>query len=370
MSSGLISLSRKLPTTRKQREAIEEQKEKNQHIPKILIDEASNLSNVAHTEELQRFADEYKDTHFKDLDEECNQVQASIQRLHEQFFPTSLSGVIDRGLKANRAACLIEKDYREHFIHPFQLFLLGSVIIDKFYDKFQQWYDKELCTSDETCLEASWLLTTIFHDRWRDIDVLQTTVGLETGSPRGRIPNEGNYFRLMSSFYNHRSAGNPLSTWNVHAPEHSVITDILDNYSERWAHGVKSSVLMMRNVCGRPENVSPRDVSSAFAIAVHDHELWGDLLDAGIFPLRIDLFPVACLLLYLDTIHEWGREQIVGTDIRLVGLLPTDESVTFEVAFESAQAATRKLKECEKAQHCLLSRNLDLFLSVKVRLHQ
>lgn len=363
-------MSRKLPTTRNHREAIEEQKKKNQHIPRILIDEASTLSNVAHREELQRFANEYKYTDFRDLDEECNQVHASIQKLHQQFFPTSLSDVIERGLKANRAACLMEKDYREHFIHPFQLFLLGSVIIDKFYDKFQQWYDKGLCTSDETCLEASWLLATIFHDRWKDIDILQTTIGLETGSPRGQMPNEEHYLRLLSSFYNHRSAANPVSTWNVHAVEHSAVTQILGNYSERWAHGVKSSVLMMRNVCGEPENVSPRDISSAFAIAVHDHELWGDLLHAKIFPLRIDLFPVACLLLYLDTIHEWGREQIVGTDIRLVALLPTDESVTFEVAFESTQAATAKLKECEKAQQCLLSRALGLFLSVKVRLHQ
>ena len=369
MSSGLIYLPRKLPTTLKQREAIKEQKKKNQHIPRILINEASNLSNVTHKEELQRFADEYKDTHFRDLDEECNQVQVSIQRLHEQFFPTLLSDVIDRGLKANRAACLIEKHYREHFIHPFQLFLLGSVIIDKFYDKFRRWYGEDLCTSDETCLEASWLLTTIFHDRWKDIDILERTVGLETGSPRGKIPNEDHYLLLLSSFYNHRSAGNPLSRWNINAPEHSVTTDIFKNYSERLDHGVKSSILMMKNICGSPSNVSPRDVSSAFAIAVHDHELWSDLLDAGIFPLRIDLFPIACLLLYLDTTHEWGREQMVGTDIRLVGLLSTDDSVTFEVAFETAQAATRKLKECENAQRCLLSRNLDLFLSVKVRLH-
>jgi hypothetical protein len=363
-------LSGKLPTTRDQRKAIEKQKKKNQHIPRILIDEASNLSNVTHREELQRFADGYRDPEFENLDKECNEVQASIHRLHEQFFPISLSDILDRGLKANRAACLMEKDYREHFIHPFQLFLLGSVIMDRFYDKFQLWYDKDLCTHNETCLEASWLLTTIFHDRWKDIDILQTTVGLETGSPKGEIPNESEYLRLLSSFYNHRSAGNSVSTWNIYTSEHSAISNILSNYSERWSHGVKSSVLMMRNICRKPEDVSPRDVSSAFAIAVHDNELWDDLLAAGIFPLRIDLFPVACLLLYLDTIHEWGREQMVGTDICLVGLLPTDESVTFEVAFESPHAATRKLKECERAQQCLLSPDLGLFLSIKVRVHQ
>lgn len=363
-------MTRILPTTRTQKRAIQEEKEKNHHIPDILIDEASNLACFQHRQELRRFAEEYKDLRFKSLEEEYESVKISISNLMDHFFPSSLSDIIERGMRATLAAGRIEENYREHFIHPFQVFLLGSVIMDKFYDNFQQWYDPELAQSTETCLESAWLLTTIFHDRGKDFTILQRALELETGGSSDRAPDEDAYMRLLSSFYFHRSRGNPLNTWNMSAAEYPVLTSIFDDYSRRWSHGIKGSIFMLRNICKKPEMVTPRDVASAFAIAVHDAELWGKLHLEKILPLRINLWPLPSLLLYLDTIQEWSRQPTVETDVRLLKLTSTERSVNLELAFDSPHAAKTKLEECAKAQQCIISEDLELCLSVKVRLNR
>lgn len=356
-----------LPTTLKQKRTINKEEELFHHIPDVLIKKISNLSSVRHKEELRRFARNYKDKSFKEITEEYELVKISISNLIGQFFSDSLSNTIERDMRASLAGQILEKSVRESFIHPFQVFLLGSIIIDRFYNEFRQWYGEDLCISNETSIEAAWLLTAIFHDRAKKVNILRKILELEIGEFGNKIPNEDAYIGLLSSFYRHRSNRNPSGTWNTNAPRDSAFERALLEFSEKWNHGVKSSVLMLRNIHGNPAEVSPRDIVSAFAIAVHDQELWDRLIADGIFPLRMDLFPLACLLLQLDAIQEWGRHAVVDTEARLVDILISAESVTCEVAFESPRALGDKIKECNKAQKCVLSQNLQISLDLRIK---
>ena len=139
------------------------------------------------------------------------------------------------------------------------------------------------------------------------------------------------------------------------------------DHSEIWNHGVKGSVLILRSICGNPANVMPRDVISAFAIAVHDKEIWDALATGGFFPLRMDLFPLSCLLLELDAIQEWGRQKVVSGETRLVGISIDEESVTCDVAFESLKTIKDKDAECNKARQCVISRALTISLNMNIR---
>lgn len=363
----MILVVRTLSTTLKQKRTIDREEELFHHIPDVLIKKVSNLKNVRHKEELKRFARDYKDKSFKEMTEEYELVKVSISNLIGEFFTDSLPSVIERDMKASLAGQILENSVREGFIHPFQVFLLGSIIIDRFYNKFSQWYDEGLCASNETSIEAAWLLTAIFHDRAKKVNILRKILELEIGEFGNKIPDEDAYIGLLSSFYNHRLNNNPSSTWNAAAPRNSTLESILLEFSEKWNHGVKSSVLMLRNIHANPAEVSPRDIVSAFAIAVHDKELWDRLIADGIFPLRMDLFPLACLLVQLDAIQEWGRHAVVDTETRLVNILINGESVTCEVAFESPKALENKINECNKAQQCVLSQNLEISLDLRIK---
>lgn len=362
-------MARILGTTRSQQRRIEKERELGHHIPDVLMDKASDLDSVRHKDELRRFCLDYRDRSFSNLEEEYECVKKSISNLAGRFFPVTLNSVIERGMRACLAAGHIDRHYRDHFIHPFQIFLSGSIIIDRFYEKFQRWYDSDLCSSVETCLESAWLLATIFHDRAKEVNAIRELLELETGPSGNKIPNEDRYIQLLSSFHKHRSAGNPLNIWNTGMEEDHNLTALLAEHSERWSHGVKGGILMLRHICESPENVSPRDIASASAIAVHDSRLWSDLTRHGTLPMRMDLFPLSCLLLYLDAVQEWGRHPSVDTEVRLANFTVIEQSVTFEVAFDSNRAARNKLEECERAEQCVLS-NLELGLSVKVRLNR
>ena len=327
----------------------------------------SRLANVRHRDELKRFARNYKKKSFRNLREEYEYVERSISNLLDMFLPNTLVDVIERDMKSSLAAGILEENIRESFIHPFQLFLLGSVVIDKFYQSFQQWYDSTLCTSNATCLESAWLLATVFHDRSKKVNVLREALELEIGEFGNKLPDEDVYLGLISSFYEYKSTGNPLNTWNVNAPKNPTLESVLIDYSERWAHGAKGSALMLRLVCKDPRNVTPRDIASAFAIAVHDDELWDELGTTGIFPLNMDLFPLACLLLSLDAIQEWGRRQTVSEETRLVDFSVTQQSVICEVAFESGVTLNDKLEEYRKAKQCIRSPSLDIISDLKIR---
>jgi hypothetical protein len=367
-----LSSNRIRQTTLKQKENLEIQKELDHHIPAIIIDRISNLNNIHHRKELARFSEEYENKSFKNLEEEYECVRIAISNLLHLSFSNPLTELIKNGMRAGLAAVSMEKDietsYREHFIHPFQIFLLGTIIIDRFYDLFNQWYEKEGNTSIDNYIESAWLLTAIFHDRAKDVNLLRTILEFEMGYSDNKLPNEDLYLRLISSFQNHKSHGGRLSKWTSGMQENQALLTILEDYSQKWNHGVKGAILMLKHLNENLGSILPRDISAAFAISIHDKQLWSPLQTAGIFPIHINQYPLSCLLLYLDTIHEWGRTTIPDTETSLVNLTINNQDICFEVAFNSHRAARHKLKECELAQNCLFSKPLRLFFSPRVNL--
>ena len=124
---------------------------------------------------------------------------------------------------------------------------------------------------------------------------------------------------------------------------------------------------MLKRLCNGPENVTPPDVVAGFAIAIHDKEIWEAMRASGFLPLRMDRFPLACLLLQLDAGQEWGRHRIVDTETRLVGISIQNQSVTIEIAFESLKALEDKDAECNQALDCVDSRHLAISLDLRIK---
>jgi hypothetical protein len=187
------------------------------------------------------------------------------------------------------------------------------------------------------------------------------------GNLTSKIPQEDDYIHLLSSFYNHRSKGRSPRTWNHHVATNPTLEEILRDYSGRWSHGVKGAVLMLKKVCNGPENVTPRDVIAGFAVAVHDKKIWETMQASGFLPLRMDRFPLACLLLQLDAGQEWRRHRIVDTETELVDISMQGQSVTIEIAFKSLKALEDKDAECNQALGCVDSQHLEISLDLRIK---
>lgn len=342
--------------TKKERLRLEREASLNHHIPDILIDRLENLRNVKHLNLLAEFGEKYKDAGFNELEEEYCFIRDEICKLMEFTFSNSFAEVVEKGMRAAIAVPNFEGAVREQFIHPFQNFLLGIIIIDHFYEDFTRWFSPELCESTQKCVEASWLLASIFHDRLKPLQRFKGLIEFEEGKIDIVIPDEERYIQAMASLYQHLTAAIPLESWSqTPVPDH--LCTLLHEYSEADNHGVRSSFALLkhlRSVFG--ENAfDPSYVLAALSIGIHDHKLRNSLLSAGIFPLDITYFPVPCLLLYCDTVQEWGRKRTYETETKLVDLKIVDSTVVCEVAFDRNDSAHRKLDEIGEVKRCIRS---------------
>lgn len=365
---------RPLRTTRVQEQSIGQELSLDHHIPNILIDRVVGLKNVLHKDILNEFCENYRHRKFRRIEDEYLLINEVIGKLLDASFTQQLREVVKRSMHLSLVAPYFEESIREQFIHSFQVFLLGTVIVDNFFKNFQRWYSKYLCRSPKTCLESSWLLTTIFHDHAKNIDALKKILEIEMGSYSDIISDEPVYISKISSAFAHLASKKPLEQWPSKTTNDSFAR-ILSDYSSRWNHGVKGSTVMLRHINNAIRRISPRDIAAALGIAVHDKELHDCLLRGNFFPLDIQLFPIACLLIYCDTIEEWGRLRLgipteiteVPTEItRLVTFRIDKNNVYCEVCFDSDREALNKLTEIRGIRRCITASPLTLDFGVRV----
>lgn len=351
-----MSARRIYGVTRKERKRLEREASLNHHIPEVLVDRLENLRNVCYLDLFGEFKDEYKDAEFTELEEEYEFIRDHICKFMEFSFSNPFVEVVEKGMRAAIAETNFEGAIRERFVHPFQIFLLGIIIIDHFYGKFKVWFSNELCQSIDTCVEASWLLASIFHDRLKPLRRFKGLIEFEEAAIQIIIPDEQQYIQEISSLHDHLAAGMPLENWS-RTPVQDNLYTILREYSEADNHGVKSSFALLKHLRSvfQDNAFHPSYVEAALSIAIHDHELHNSLLSRGIFPCSITRFPLPCLLLYCDAIQEWGRRKIYETETRLVDVKIADNNVHCEVTFDRNDNARTKLDEIADVMRCIQS---------------
>jgi hypothetical protein len=145
---------------------------------------------------------------------------------------------------------------------------------------------------------------------------------------------------------------------------HQKCQEILSKYAKQQNHGVLSAMTLLKRIGQTYDgNVPPHSAAAALAIATHDRKPRKDFLATGVFPLRIDRFPLSCLLLYCDAAQEWGRPHSKATDeTRLTRVELTSNSVHCDVSFGQTKKAIDKLKECNSVKRCIQSSRLELSL--------
>ena len=126
--------------------------EKMRYMSYVLTDKVGQLSNLAYRRELGDFSHEYRDA----KEEDCVIAENQIRELWKKYLGLNYPNV------QTRVENILQRDkfYREHFVHQFQVFLIGCCILDAFYSKISEAF-KEAYKCE---IENVWLLASTFHD--------------------------------------------------------------------------------------------------------------------------------------------------------------------------------------------------------------
>jgi len=224
--------------------------------------------------------------------------------------------------------------YRDHFIHQFQVFLVGSVIIDKMYeiskeqkiDNFADYFFKSLCileVNTPMCDDA-WLITSTIHDLAYPIeksdDLINEFFKTFTGIDEKivdkihleKIIVDGGYGRLIDELcdlYAWHESGQDCWAFKPDNMTSSLVNRHFKNkfyqtlLNER-DHGILSALILLQGSEMDDNKQVPIIFSSALAIALHN-KLSKNMKEIIWFEEK----PLAFLLNYCDLIQEWGRSE-------------------------------------------------------------
>ena len=215
------------------------------------------------------------------------------------------------------------KTYRDHYLHQFQVFLLGLHIIDKFYDKLN--FDE--------MKEKQWLVASSFHDVAYPVQLYDgwskeffkevfniSDVGaadLKSHFIDKTLLSSMGYmiYSLCTTHLDRPLTGNWLDN------EKELVKFFYDKITMVKHHCVLSAISLLKKVSTLGlESSLLQDVfaPAALAILLHDKEVWKGLKCLKEYPalarIKFDKDPIAFLLLFCDCVQEWGRPKEADSD--------------------------------------------------------
>ena len=143
---------------------IHERSSKTKRIPEAITQQLDGLQNVEYSKDLRQFGHDYERVSFANRDAEHKFVHDFlITRLAKKYASGEfLYGLNAMSLLEEVSQVLLAK--REHFLHSFQTFLLGAIVIDKNYDLFNGWYSERFQRTGDIVIDLPWFFTSLFHD--------------------------------------------------------------------------------------------------------------------------------------------------------------------------------------------------------------
>lgn len=211
------------------------------------------------------------------------------------------------------------KYYRDHFIHSFNVFLLGYYIINKMREVFP---NKHYFGNNEDHINLTWMLTSTFHDVAYPVQETESWLNGLFEKFLGVKPNFSinigqilpiiyiDFMRLLSKYHSRTTQGvlenEFLATdWRFYNELGSELT--------KKNHGVIGALMLCHRMAIRegflkqhpdrddernPWNFLRDHMPACHAISVHDMES---------IRVLFKKFPFAYLLILCDELQDWGR---------------------------------------------------------------
>lgn len=290
------------------------------NIDRKLLEHITNLKSISYATELRQIANEYL-SYDKD---DYSFAMEWVRKLWNKYFNIPYP---DMHKKLEPMLKELYPKYRDHFLHQFQIFLLGSIMIDCLI-RFVK------LNGNKDTLSKGWLLAATFHDfaqaiqKYDDWSKTFFKDSLEIGKPESLELKKDYVENTFSSSVEHiiSSLGKCFRDFD----EEDRIEDynkirhfFYHQITDKKNHGLLSSLSLLKRFDGEGE-FHTVILPSATAIAIHDDEIWRALNGAmansdkiewitklctlkPLSKLKLDTKPLSFLLILCDNIQDWGR---------------------------------------------------------------
>jgi len=257
-------------------------------------------------------------------------VSEKVRRSISRLWIDSGFDVIDSTLKSyelfNNQILSELPLYRDHFIHQYQVFLLGQYIIDRlnvkhipfyktYYGSIGQKYDDNKYMDKNS--NIAWILTSTAHDIAYPIEKINGWMPKTIKKFIDPIGNNNSPAISLLSMENYLFSSKKfielVDNLTDYLVDKELIKGISKNTYRSWIyneivrkkdHGALGSLYMLSSQAYNVDNITGNIVLSS-ALAISMHNLWKDNIKNN--SIEYDKFPLLFLLIYCDTVQEWGR---------------------------------------------------------------
>jgi len=240
----------------------------------ILIDKLTNLKNISYKKELIDLSNDYRKEYHDDYEiaEDCiNNLWDKYLGLRYPNIHIKMENILQR-----------DEIYREHFVHMFQVFLMGAYILDNIYPTISA-KSKEI--------ENVWLAASTFHDfnyGLQNFDIWLLQFFEDTLRVRNKQTKENlNLLNLDSTMIREelfdkivKMTSQLKSDW-VKNDKEKMIRFFYEKVVRDRNHGVLSAISLLKLFDESNENKRKINMKgilkAAIAIGCHDEDVWGPL---------------------------------------------------------------------------------------------
>lgn len=221
--------------------------------------------------------------------------------------------------------------YREHFMHQFQVFLLGYYLINK-KNSLRDKLINYLQNIDPGCgLEdvlKVWFIASMFHDFGYSVGKMEGW--LENYFVRVAVPSKFQirWADIFVCYEIEKTNLVELISCNSNEPKDKIADIIKDAFMNEHDHGVISGLVFMKILHNHQINETLLR-EACCAITLHTEAIFSKF-----GKLKIDQFPFAFLLVFCDNAQQWGRPRMMtlipDIDIKLEDII-TDNCTKVEM---------------------------------------
>jgi hypothetical protein len=248
-------------------------------------------------------------------------VATYVTEIAQDLNLQSTSDLIDNIGPAFESLLGTDVRYREHFIHQFQVFLLGYYLINE-KESLQQLLIQYLhnhwspnCNMDDVI--RVWFITSMFHDCGYSVGTIEDW--LEKYFSRVAVPAQSKVqweaptqfkieWAFIYSLYEcEKTRLIEVINRNCAKPMGEIAEILKKAFIEKHDHGMISALLLMQNLQSPTidENILKE---AGCAVALHTENVYSQFDRLT----KITDFPFAFLLVFCDNAQQWGRPRIMS----------------------------------------------------------
>lgn len=332
-----------------------------QDLSLLLIDKLQEVNNIQYHDKLIGLANDYR----KEAREDYQIALETIQSLWQSRFQMEYPDI----QKSFEAVLQLDLEYRDHFLHEFQVFLLGALIIDRLYDTPPIRSFEKLSGST---LEDAWLAASTYHDfnypvekceGWMK-ELFKQFLHIKNGVPVS-LNLEGVVVR--DDFLSKMKDICATINYNM---DDCIVRFVFEKAVLERNHAALATLSFLNKFENNSWLTTPATNQAALAIFLHEESIWKSFCGRRdctrswevtlskkriMANLTFDSLPLAFLLAYCDTAQEWGR---VGRNYEiarpeLVDITVNGQQVLVDILVEDDSSYRDKRKEIERLKRFL-----------------